>query len=90
MPSLESTIRRAAPVSVVCSELVILLELWRMTGYDRSQRPEGAFFRRAIWDAARVASEEGWSWMMLPGDGIWDDATVQDAARCGVDVFAPE
>lgn len=87
MPTLESTIRGAAAESVICSELVTLMELWRLTGYDPAQRPDSIFFRRAIYDAARVASEEGRRIFSIPPTGIWEEATIEDARRCGVDVF---
>lgn len=88
VPSLESTIRRAAAVSVVCSELVTLMDLWAMTGYDRAQRPDADFFRAAIWDAVAVLHAQGEKVLSVPPTGVWSDETVADAARCGVDVFA--
>lgn len=87
MPTLERTIRGAAAESAICSELVTLMELWRLTGYDPAQRPDGVFFRLAIYDAARVEAEHGRSVFSIPPTGIWEDATIEDAARCGVDVF---
>lgn len=63
------------------------MDLWALTGYQPQYRPSSGIFRLALWDAARVAYEEGWGWQPGPRDGLWEDSTVQAAAECGVDVF---